>query len=247
MPLLDGMIRYYAPERPTGRVLLDARQQRNGTLNGDYYAGDLHGWTWNFTSDAIGTTYGTLGALPDFAGDFTIAFWMRTNTTQTDSIPLASANVFGTGKAGVLFAARESGALYSLFRVAIGNTNYNARVAYALSSGQWYLWVGRRQGDTVSLLQPTVGSASVSGATGTVTHQASPRIGSGLDYLGCKGWYGPVAVWERAITDGEAWQWYRSGIWAIGRQLTGRNRRRVYGFLPATGARRRRILCGDYS
>ena len=213
--------------------MLDARQQRHGTLNGNYVAGDAVGWTWNFTSDSGSVTFGTLGALPDFAGDFTVAYWMRTNTTQNDSVSLASANILGSGRAGVVFAARENGGTSSLFRVAINNTIYNSRVAYNLSSERWYLWVGRRQGDTVSLLQPTVGMGSVTGASGTVTHQAAPRIGSGLDFSGCRGWYGPVAIWTRAITDAEAWQWYTSGIWFMERQLTGQTRRRVYGFVPA--------------
>jgi len=213
--------------------MLDLAQQRHGSLNGSYAVGDSVGWSWNFTSDTVGVTFGTLGTLPEFAADFTVAYWMRTNTTQSDSVPMASANVLGSGKAGFLFAARESGALFSLFRVAISNVNYNARVNYNLAAGQWYLWVGRRQGDTVSLLQPTVGSGSVTGASGTVTHQAAPRLGSGLDFSGCRGWYGPVAVWQRAIADAEAWQWYNSGIWYLERQLTGQTRRRVYGFVPA--------------
>jgi hypothetical protein len=58
---------------------------------------------------------------------------------------------------------------------------------------------------------------------------------------------GECAIYNRALTAGEVADLYRRGNGAIGRELTGQTRRRRYGFVPATGARRRRILCGDYS
>ena len=61
------------------------------------------------------------------------------------------------------------------------------------------------------------------------------------------GQLGEVAIFNRAVAQPEVMDIYRSGNGAIGRQLTGQTRRRVYGFAPSTGARRRRILCGDYS
>jgi hypothetical protein len=54
-------------------------------------------------------------------------------------------------------------------------------------------------------------------------------------------------LYSRALTGAEVRELYRQGNGAIGRALTGQTRRRTYGFVAATGARRRRILCGDYS
>ena len=69
------------------------------------------------------------------------------------------------------------------------------------------------------------------------THVAvtSMRIGSRVDGFGRnQAQYGEVTVWSgRAIADAEAAELYRLGNGAIGRQLTGQTRRRVYGFVPA--------------
>jgi hypothetical protein len=58
------------------------------------------------------------------------------------------------------------------------------------------------------------------------------------------GQIGEFTWWNRSVTAAEMGEVYRQGNGAIGRQLTGQTRRRVYGFVPAAGARRRRILTG---
>lgn len=58
------------------------------------------------------------------------------------------------------------------------------------------------------------------------------------------GQIGEVSMWRRNLTATEIAELYRRGNGAIGRELTGQTRRRVYGFVPGTGARRRRILTG---
>lgn len=86
----------------------------------------------------------------------------------------------------------------------------------------------------------------------TRTSNTGPTFGSTLDwggYAGSSEWLpgsiGERAVFNRALTAAEFAEIYRQGNGAIGRQLTGQTRRRVYGFVPAaTGARRRRILTG---
>ena len=44
---------------------------------------------------------------------------------------------------------------------------------------------------------------------------------------------GEVAVYQRALTQPEVLELFRRGNGAIGRELTGQTRRRVYGFVPA--------------
>lgn len=85
----------------------------------------------------------------------------------------------------------------------------------------------------------------------TRASNTGPTFANTLDwggYAGSSEWLpgsiGERAVFNRALTAGEFAEIYRQGNGAIGRQLTGQTRRRVYGFVPATGARRRRILTG---
>jgi hypothetical protein len=58
------------------------------------------------------------------------------------------------------------------------------------------------------------------------------------------GFLGEIAIYSRPLTAAEIRDLYRRGNGAIGRELTGQTRRRSYGFVAATGARRRRILTG---
>lgn len=85
-------------------------------------------------------------------------------------------------------------------------------------------------------------------ASYTITANNEP-LSIGTDYLAASdrcwnGQIGETTIFNRALTQAEVMDIYRSGNGAIGRQLTGQTRRRVYGFTPATGARRRRILTG---
>ena len=85
----------------------------------------------------------------------------------------------------------------------------------------------------------------------TRTSNTGPTFGSSLDWGGYggsseffPGSIGERAVFNRALTAAEFAEIYRQGNGAIGRQLAGQTRQRTYGFVPAAGARRRRILTG---
>lgn len=78
----------------------------------------------------------------------------------------------------------------------------------------------------------------------TRTSNTGPTFANTLDWGGYSGsseWLpgsiGERAVFNRALTAAEFAEIYRQGNGAIGRQLTGQTRRRVYGFVPATGFR----------
>lgn len=93
-------------------------------------------------------------------------------------------------------------------------------------------------------------AATEATATGTIVPSGinAVQIGadssSGVAQFFQNGRIGEVAIYNRALSSAEVLDIYRQGNGAIGRQLTGQTRRRVYGFVPATGARRRRILTG---
>ena len=74
----------------------------------------------------------------------------------------------------------------------------------------------------------------------TRTSNTGPTFANTLDwggYAGSTEWLpgsiGERAVFNRALTAAEFAEIYRQGNGAIGRQLTGQTRRRVYGFVPA--------------
>jgi hypothetical protein len=85
----------------------------------------------------------------------------------------------------------------------------------------------------------------------TRTSNTGPTFANTLDWGGYSGsseWLpgsiGERAIWRRALTAPEFAEIYRRGNGYIGRELTGQTRRRIYGFVPSTGARRRRLLTG---
>jgi hypothetical protein len=94
----------------------------------------------------------------------------------------------------------------------------------------------------------------VNGVLDTIVDQATgPRamitteslyLGGGPSSRFHGGRIGETVFFQRVVTSAEAREIYRQGNGAIGQQLTGQTRRRVYGFVPAAGARRRRILTG---
>ena len=74
----------------------------------------------------------------------------------------------------------------------------------------------------------------------TRTSNTGPTFANTLDWGGYSGgseWLpgsiGERAIWRRALTAPEIADIYRRGNGAIGRELTGQTRRRVYGFVPA--------------
>ena len=76
-------------------------------------------------------------------------------------------------------------------------------------------------------------------ATGTIAPTGINAVQIGADSLSGtsqsfhNGRIGEVAIYNRALSSAEVLDLYRAGNGAIGRQLTGQTRRRVYGFVPA--------------
>lgn len=105
----------------------------------------------------------------------------------------------------------------------------------ATGSGQRLWWNG--------VLDATDAFVGGGGAAAAIR----PAIGRGGEFasLYADAIFGEFVIHNRALAEAEIRDLYRQGNGAIGRQLTGQTRRRVYGFVPATtGARRRRIICG---
>ena len=85
---------------------------------------------------------------------------------------------------------------------------------------------------------------AIDGVTSTHTTTVNPvaasisgnvAIGRFGDFAGgyTNALVGEVTIYQRALTQPEIYEVFRSGNGAIGRQLTGQTRRRVYGFVPA--------------
>lgn len=109
------------------------------------------------------------------------------------------------------------------------------------------IWSGL---DVTAAMDGRVSSSSTSANYSRIGVSAASlgtaRIGSYRDeaIYTWDGQIGEVSLFNRRLTAAEVMDIYRSGNGAIGRQLTGQTRRRVYGFVPPTGVRRRRILTG---
>ena len=124
-------------------------------------------------------------------------------------------------------------------------TDINARSASANPLGTWALYVVVL-GTRPELYKNGLLIGSSSGTTIAPRNSGFRICVDDTDLsFGFNGLLGEVCVWNRPILQPEIADWFCKGSGAIGRQLTGQMRRRVYGFVPAaTGARRRRILTG---
>ena len=120
------------------------------------------------------------------------------------------------------------------------NTTFGTRL------NEWIHLLFGHDGTTWKIYVNGVSDAVVDQTTGpqAMTSAASLYIGSSATARYTDGQIGETVFWRRTVTNAEAVELFRQGNGAIGRQLTGQTRRRVYGFAPATGARRRRILTG---
>lgn len=106
----------------------------------------------------------------------------------------------------------------------------------SLTTGVWSLCVTSYDGSVLRHYLNGVLAASVTFNT-IVETDASTRFAIGRNgaYAGQygNGLGGEVAIYNRTLTSPEVAELYRQGNGAIGRQLTGQTRRRVYGFVPA--------------
>ena len=233
MALTDGIIGCWSPSvRGSGYLLPDLSGRGNhGTLTNMDAGTDWPG----------ATVRGVSGRVLDFDGtnDYVTAGinGLRSLTSVTLSV---WANITSTSQA-MFVNARSTNTIFNFF-VFGGSISLRGGSATAVlvsaPSGTTNNWR-----HFLATIRDTTGTIYYDGgslASGTVTAiGASPTgldIGAYSDFGGgyyLAGQLGEVAIYNRALTQPEVLELYRSGNGAIGRQLTGQTRRRVYGFVPA--------------
>ena len=254
MSLTDGIVGCWSPSiRGSGYLLPDLSGRGNhGTLTNMDAGTDWPGATVRGVSGRVldfdGTNdYTDCGSRLNTAcdGNVTVSMWVQMN--KQNALQYLFANVGAAGQnanIGLIFTAtnRPGWTQQATSVDATGAT---------ITDTQWHHVCVTRAGVTNSW---TIG-VWVDGVVTTTTTAVNPTAAAnnGAMTFGRAGSFagvyaqaaiGETALYQRALAAAEVLDIYRQGNGAIGRQLTGQTRRRVYGFVPATGARRRRILCG---
>ena len=248
MPLLDGIIGCWSPSvRGSGYLLPDLSGRGNHGVLQNMDAGTdwpgaairgSHGRVLDFDGSDDYVSFGkspVSGSQPR-----TIVVWAKHNAVASGGTNRIIYSCGNTASAGTQFEFGQnglSGAWYfqgfsANASFTAGDTNWHMHaVGYNGSVVQWWI-------DGVS-----IGTATLSLNTDGSLHGIGRDIVFNASFL--NGQVGQLTIFNRQITVAEINRLYCNGNGWIGREITGMNRRRVYGFVPAaTGARRRRILTG---
>ena len=244
MPLLDGIVGCWSPSvRGSGYLLPDLSGRGNhGTLTNMAAGTDWPGATIvgksgrvvSYNDPAVDKRADIGKQLPGVAGlrELTVTMWARRRATN------------GIANVGQVVG----GNYWNIVPFSDGNVYFQISpnfVSVADNVLTWRFWAMTLTGSAIRGFRDGLSVVSGTGPATVPTVTANFVIGS-YPAFGTKGnaEIGEVAVFQRALAQPEVMELYRQGNGAIGRQLTGQTRRRVYGFVPSTGARRRRILTG---
>ena len=247
MAITDNLIGLWTPSAgPTGYTLIDRSGRNNhGTLTNmaaTDWAGStvrgVAGWSLNFDGTDNVVSIGGSQVYAKLATPFTASIWFFTRT-------------FGGQYVKLLMLRSDSTSAYEIgisnqtqyLGVLIGdNANYarlKTDTASTVFTGAWSHVVVTYNGGTRS----TAGNFAVSlngvpqtlttaGAFSATTNATS--IGLNANNNRHDGLVGEIAIADRAWAPAEAAEAYLAGNGAILRRLTGRSRRRVFGFVPPT-------------
>ena len=248
MPLLDGIVGCWSPSvRGSGYLLPDLSGRGNhGTLTnmdaGTDWPGaavrGVHGRVLDYDGVNDRLNCGQSGGNLTETLPFSVTAWAIARTVganrglisrdQTSPFPF-SIRFDGDARLGIL-------------------TDGAAIIGPTITTNQWFFYCATFA--TNRRIIYLNGTSRVDSGTGYTISANNDQLSIGSDFVPASdrcwdGQIGEIAIFQRALTASEIMDIYRSGNGAIGRQLTGQTRRRVYGFVPAaTGARRRRIICG---
>jgi hypothetical protein len=251
MSLTDGIIGCWSPSLgASGYRLLD----RSGRGNHGTLTNMDAGTDWVGTSAGLGLDLdGSNDHIPcgtrlnsELVGNLTVSVWGRFRSYSPDNAILSNINTGGAGGFGLTLGATankiswlQNGASYDLTStVTISDANWHHVVLSRYgATGAWTLAMYI---DGVG----NTGTTSVNPAAATTSGNLT--FGRYGDFAGSYAnmIFGETAIFSRALTAAEVRDLYIRGNGAIGRALTGQTRRRTYGFVAATGARRRRIITG---
>lgn len=256
MALTDGIIGCWSPSvRGSGYLLPDLSGRGNHGVLTNMDAGTdwpgaavrgVHGRVLDYDGTNDFADCG-LRLNPALTGLITISLWGRFRVRNAVNVIIS--NIAASGGNGVqLEIGRTANKLIWLQN----GSSIDATSTGTIADADWHHVALTRDGTTGSW---TIMFA-IDGVTSTHTTTANPvasnlngilafgRPGSFTGGQNLNGQIGEVVIYQRALPEAEIRDLYRQGNGAIGRQLTGQTRRRVYGFVPPTGARRRRILTG---
>ena len=231
MPVLDGIIGCWSPSiRGSGYTLPDLARGNHGTLTNiavtDWAGasiGGRSGQVLSYNDNTIDKRTDIGKQLPGVAGlrELTVTMWARRRASN------------GIANAGQRF----SSTYWNIVPFSDGNVYFQISpnfVSIADNVTTWRFWTMTLTGLTIRGYRDGVSVVSGTGPATVPTVSANFIIGTYPDItLKANSDIGEVAVYQRALTQPEVLDLFRRGNGAIGRELTGQTRRRVYGFVPA--------------
>jgi len=241
MALTDNIIGCWSPSvRGSGYLLPDLSGRGNhGTLTnmaGDDWVGasvrGVSGRELDFDGAndyiVVGTSNGLWASL---TGALTVSCWIRVSNNGGLRAICAASTSGHVAPFAVTYGFLDAG------KFQLWNTAAGASVAssQSINDGKWHHCVATRGGAGSFIFIDGAQSNSAAGTTGQTDATATLSIGR---FGGFNGYYADfriseVVIYNRALTATEIAELYRRGNGAIGRELTGQTRRRVYGFVPA--------------
>lgn len=258
MSLLDGIIAAYTPQRNgTGYTVLD-RSGRGTHLQWTSPAVSnwrTHGQHVYPSTTDTGDFIAAARPIPAVVTQWSVVHWVRATTYAllANSID-GNRNVYSSGNVGPRLEFGTAATwVYSANTSSGGVTTVHDCGTSLPTAGTWLMLAITHNGSTTSTtyqqgLPSGLAQNNLNGASGGfVGSLGGFRLGQGSADSG-RGWdglLGATVVFARQLAAAEVWQIYQDG--PAGEWISRQTRRRVYGFVPPTGARRRRILCGDYS
>ena len=245
MALTDGIIGCWSPSvRGSGYLLPDLSGRANHGVLTNMDAGTdwtaaavrgVHGRVLDYdgTNDYTDCGLRLNAAMID---KLTISMWCIFRTRSSVNTPISNLNA-GANNGFALEMGRTANKLTWLQNGA----SVDATSTGSIADADWHHVVVTRDGVAGSW---TI-TFAIDGVTSTHTTAANPaaassngilaigRYGSFSGGFNFNGQIGEVTIYQRALPGAEIRDLYRQGNGAIGRQLTGQTRRRVYGFVPA--------------
>lgn len=250
MALTDGIIGCWSPSvRGSGYLLPDLARRNHGICSG--YSTLL---PWNAAairarSGNVVRATGVAGqkieadilttGMDNYSGAWTMATWENTSVYTNLAVTFGFGVQLPTGVGSV---GRYNLQYNNTFYLWGGANDWNTGIAYI--TGRWVFIVWAYDGTNTRLFLDGVQAATINTYTPSLNGRYATVFSNHSSGNVTTAQIGEFAIWRRALAAAEVLDLFRQGNGAIGRQLTGQTRRRVYGFVPATGARRRRILCG---
>ena len=250
MALTDGIVGCWSPSvRGSGYLLPDLSGRGNhGTLTnmaGDDWVGASVRGVSGTVLDYDGSNDHVKMLRPvSFGSRWAISVWFAVgNTSQTNKYLLSATTTGNDNSYAILYGyVSQTIEFYSQ------TAGYRTSSQITVSDTNWHHVVYTQGGQGLRgyldgvLVASNTATASLPSPVNNYIATFDPGFGNWFT-----GRVGEVAFYGAELTSPQVVELYRRGNGAIGRELTGQTRRRVYGFVPSTGARRRRILCGDYS